>query len=297
MNALDTAPAATSERIWTCYLVVVAIVALTADGGGGRGHAAGKLLALHAAMLVVVAGSAWAARRGPAAARWPRVLLGIVGLPAVFSALSWLLPGVHPEPYEYTFAAVDRSLFGHDLGTLVDGMPPLAVELLQLCYGSFYFLCIAAALGAGLGRGAAAFDRAVLLLVGGFLCSYLGYLLVPTLGPKVVLAFAREVEGVWWTDAVRTAIDAGEANPWDCFPSGHTMLTLTSLLVLWRWNRRWFWVLLLPAVALIASTMLLRYHWASDVIAGALLAWPVARGCDLLADRDGWPPVAQASTK
>lgn len=297
MNALDAAPAATSERIWTCYLVVVAIIALVVDGGGGNGHAAGKLLALHGVVLAVVAGSAWAARRGPAAARLPRVLLAVVGLPAVFSGLCWLLPGAHPEPYEYTFAAVDRSLFGHDLGTLIDGMPPLAVELLQLCYGTFYFLCIAAALGAGRGRGAAAFDRAVLLLVGGFLCSYLGYLLVPTLGPKVVLAFAHEVEGWWWTDAVRAAIDAGEANPWDCFPSGHTMLTLTSLLVLWRWNRRWFWVLLAPASALIASTMLLRYHWASDVVAGALLAWPVARACDLLADRDGWPPVAQASTK
>jgi membrane-associated phospholipid phosphatase len=201
---------------------------------------------------------------------------------------------VHPEPHEFAFAALDRAMFGRDLGELVAHWPPLVNEVLQLCYGSFYFLCIAAAVGAGWRSGAAAFDRAVLWLVGGFLASYLGYLLVPTLGPKVVLAFHGEIEGVWLLGPVRAAIDAGEANPWDCFPSGHTMLTIISLLILWRWNRRWWCWLLLPALLLIASTVLLRYHWAIDVVVGALLAWPVAFGLDRLADGDGWPDARPA---
>ncbi|MBL8752933.1 MAG: phosphatase PAP2 family protein, partial [Planctomycetes bacterium] len=176
-----------------------------------------------------------------------------------------------------------------DVGRLVETFPAVVVEVLQVCYFAFYGICALSAVAAGIGSGRAAFDRAVLRLVGGFLASYLGYLLVPTLAPKVVLAFDREITGVWLTTWLRASIDAGEANPWDCFPSGHTMLTLVALANVWRWHRRVFWWLLAPCVLLVASTMLLRYHWTLDVAAGALLAWPSVWLCDRLADRDGWP--------
>ncbi len=290
-------PQPTSERIWLVYLACVLAVTLGAAGGGHVGHAPWLCAVFHAGLLAVVL---WSRRlaltRSHAAPRVLRAGLAIVGLPATFTALCWLLPAVHPEPYEWTFAAIDRAVFGFDPGALVGRMPLWLVETLQLCYGAFYGICVVAALGAGKASGAAAFDRAVLLLVGGFLASYLGYLLVPTLGPNRVLAFEHEVQGLWLTEPVRASIDAGEANPWDCFPSGHTMMALTSLLILWRWNRRWFAWFVGPCALLIASTVLLRYHWVADVAAGALLAWPVARACDRMADRDGWPPAPRRLT-
>lgn len=283
-------PRPTSERIWITYLVVVSALALLTPGGGSPGHGPWRFLLVQLVVLGFVLWSRWLAlHRSHDAPRVLRAALAVIGLPVVFSSLCWLLPGVHPEPYEFAFLAIDRGLFGSDAGRLADRLPPWLVELLQVVYASFYGICVASALGAGKRSGRAAFDRAVLLLVGGFLTSYLGYLLVPTLGPKVVLVFEREITGLWATPMLRASIDGGEANPWDCFPSGHTMLALTSLLILWRWNRRWFAWFLLPCLLLIASTVLLRYHWAIDVLAGAALAWPTARVCDWLADRDGWP--------
>lgn len=285
-------PRPTAERIWLSYLACVAAVAGMTFAVGMPGHDVVRFLWVHAVVLAVVLVSRWCAvHRSHDAARVPRVFLGLIGLPVVFSSLCWLLPHAHPEPYEHTFLAFDRALFGSDAGVAAAHLPAWLIEVLQVCYAGFYCLCIASAVGAGFGGGKPAFDRASLRLVGSFLCSYLGYLLVPTLAPKVVLAFEHEIAGVWATPALRTAIDAGEANLWDCFPSGHTMLTLTSLLSLWRWNRRWFRWLVVPGALLIASTVLLRYHWTLDVVAGALLAWPVARACDWLADRDGWPAV------
>jgi membrane-associated phospholipid phosphatase len=288
-------PQPTLERLWYGYLLAVLVVAATASDG--MVPAADRLahFATHAAVLVaVVCVHRLAVRRSPAAARGWRTALAIVGLPVVFSAMGWILPAVHPEPYEFRWLDVDRRWFGADVGVLVQGwLRPWLVELLQLVYASFYVVPIVAGIGA-LRRGGAAFDRAVLALVGGFLASYLGYLLVPTLGPKVVLAFPTAIEGLWAAASVRAWIDGAEANPWDCFPSGHTMLTVTSLLLLWRWNRRWFCWLLAPALLLIASTMLLRYHWAIDVLVGAAAAWPCLRVCDWLADRDGWTPVTPA---
>lgn len=282
----------TSERIWITYIACIVAVAVFTPGGGSPGHRPWLCVAVHLGVLAVVLVSRWlAVHRSQDAPRVWRAALAVIGLPTVFSSLCWLLPGVHPEPYEMRFLGCDRAVFGTDLGRLADALPAVGIEALQLVYAAFYGICILSALGAGKASGRAAFDRAVLRLVGGFLASYLGYLLVPTLAPKVVLAFDREIAGVWLTPVVRASIDGGETNPWDCFPSGHTMLTITSLASLWRWNRGWFRWLLVPGVLLIASTVLLRYHWGVDVVAGALLAWPVWRGCDRLADRDGWPPA------
>lgn len=289
-------PRPTVERIWLGYLCVVVVVAVVGSADLPVGAFAAHL-ATHVAVGIAVGVTLLVVRRrSHEAARWPRVAVALVGLPVVFSAMAWLLPAVHPEPYEFSFARLDRALCGGDPAALADRwLSPALVEVMQVTYACFYLLPIVAALAVLRRAGGAAFDRAVLLLVGGFLASYAGYLLVPTLAPKVVLAYERPVHGVWLTDALRRAIDAGEANPWDCFPSGHTWLSLTSLLITWRWNRRAFALLLLPATLLIAATVLLRYHWLVDVVAGAMLAWPCARLCDWLADRDGWPRAGAAA--
>lgn len=291
---MNGAPRPTCERIWSVYLVCVVAVAWAAPETRSGDAAAWLHLLVHVAVGAAVVGVRWVAvHRSHERARMLRGALAIVGLPVVFSAMCWVLPAVHPEPYEYLWLAVDRAVFGADAARLVDGaLPPWFVEVLQLDYASFYALCVASALLAGWRSGGRAFDRAMLLLVGGFLASYLGYLLVPTLAPKLALAFPEEVAGLWLTAPVRAWIDGAEANRWDCFPSGHTMLTITSLIILRRWARPAFRVLLVPGLLLIASTVLLRYHWVSDVVAGAVCAWPCAWLCDWLADRDGWPPAA-----
>ncbi|MFK7742112.1 MAG: phosphatase PAP2 family protein [Planctomycetota bacterium] len=279
------------EQIWACYLVCVGAIAVLAPGGGSPQHDVATFFLVHAGIATAVAFCAACARRSQRAARWPRAALTIAGLPIVFSALCWLLPAVHPEPYELVWRSFDRWLFGADLAVAIGTLPPWLVEVLQIDYAAFYFLCIGSTLLALRSSGVAAFDRAVVLMVGGFLCSYLGYLLVPTIAPKVVLQDLPPLEGLWLTQSLRTWIDGAEMNHWDCFPSGHTMMTTTSLIVLWRWARRSFWWLLLPGLALIASTMLLRYHWCADVLAGATIAWPCVRLCDWLMARGGWPPA------
>ena len=71
---------------------------------------------------------------------------------------------------------------------------------------------------------------------------------------------------------IRDLLHAAEFNRFDCFPSGHTMLTLVTLGLAWRHAPRLLWVLAPVGLALIVSTVALRYHYAVDVLAGALLA-------------------------
>lgn len=283
-------PAPTVERFWIVYCGLVLAVSWTLPHPGRSSAAPYWHLLAHGAVLAVAMVALRIARRDHAAARWWRAGLGIVGLPTVFSAMCWLLPYVHPEPYEFVGVASDRWLLGTDLARLADPiLAPWFVEVLHLVYAAYYLIPISAALLAWRGAGPAAFDRAVAYLVGGFLLSYVGYLLVPTLGPNRIMSYPEELVGLWWSAGIRAWVEANEANWWDCFPSGHTMLTLVSLCILWRWHRPGFWLLLVPGALLIASTMLLRFHWIVDVVVGAALVWPTLRGVDALLDRDGWP--------
>jgi membrane-associated phospholipid phosphatase len=127
----------------------------------------------------------------------------------------------------------------------------------------------------------------VTILLGGFLTSYCGYLLVPTLGPNRVLPLHDLAYGDGIAAAIHRAIDAAEANPWDCFPSGHTMMATMSALVVGKWARGWLLPSLVIVLPLIASTIFLRYHWPVDVLAGAACAWPTMLGIERLLDRDG----------
>ncbi len=287
-------PAPLPERIWIVYVLAVLGVAWGVPGAVRTGAELAWHTVVHG--LVLAAAVAVARRCSHDGARWWRAAMAIGGLPLVFSAKCWILPHAHPEPFEYAWLALDRALLGGDAATLAE--PWLgrgAVELLQVVYAGFYVVPVVAVLAAGRRAGAAAFDRALTIVVGCFLLSYLGYLLVPTVGPKVALAFERELEGLWLFPWLRSSIDGAEANPWNCFPSGHTMLTLVSLVILWRWHRPLFWWLVVPCSLLVASTVLLRYHWTIDVVVGAALVWPAVRGVDALLDRDGWPPAASAA--
>ncbi|MGE3173086.1 MAG: phosphatase PAP2 family protein [Planctomycetota bacterium] len=283
----------TLERCWITYCAVVIAVALGADGGGADGHRPWAFAALHLGIAALQWLPGAARRRGWTAGRVRalRAALAVAGLPVVFSAMAALLPYVHPQPWEIAWYRVDLRVFGREATEpLRAALPAALVVALQCVYAAFYFVPIAAALAVGARSGGAAFDRAVTVLVGGFLCSYLGYLWFPTLAPKVVLPLADGAAAPGWT-GLFAMIDAAEANPWDCFPSGHTMMSLCSVLVAWRWARPAVPWLLLVVVPLVASTMLLRYHWPSDVVAGALLCWPCMRAIDWLLDRDGAPPA------
>jgi membrane-associated phospholipid phosphatase len=115
----------------------------------------------------------------------------------------------------------------------------------------------------------------VFIVVVGFYLSYLGYIAVPAIGPRflpaIVQAQTKPLTGVWLFHPLRAALDRAEGITRDCFPSGHTELTLLVLYWARRFHRKTFWCLFPIATGIIISTVYLRYHYVIDVVAGALL--------------------------
>lgn len=244
-----------------------------------------QLMAAHAlGIAVVVLVAVWELRtRAKPSHRIARFIRGwypVALIPITYTELRYLIPLIHPRDYDLELAAIDHRMFGlHPTIWLERLTSPLLTEALQIIYATYYFFPIV--LGAALWRNGW-FDRYhfwVFVVAFGFYLSYLGYIAVPATGPRFLPLIkegqAFPLRGVWLFDTIRTTLDEAEGITRDCFPSGHTEITLLVLYYARRFHRRTFWWLLPPGSALIFSTVYLRYHYVIDIVAGALAALAV----------------------
>lgn len=171
---------------------------------------------------------------------------------------------------------IDRMIFGCDPTVWLERIAsPGLTELLQIAYATNYFLPLILLALLYLNRRRIPFQFSVFLLTAGYLLSYLGYFLVPAIGPRFTLVHAGELKGLFLRDTLCRLIYFMEACPRDCFPSGHTEIPLITLYLAFRFRRTLFWIYLPIVALLVSSTVYLRYHYVIDVLAGASLAGAV----------------------
>jgi PAP2 superfamily protein len=204
-----------------------------------------------------------------------RRLLGFVAsfwlLPVLALSHELLAPLVNaltPVLKDAPLAALEVRLLGARASVVLGAwVPPWLTELLMLCYyGHFLWPLVLGALLYFSGR-SEAFDEYLLALGLLFAFTYFGYALVPAIGPRYFLfdAFPRPLEGVWLTPVLDSMMREPPFAK-DCFPSGHTGTTLVVLAYAWRFERRFFRVMLLPGVGLILATLVGRFHYTTDLL-------------------------------
>ncbi|MCK9419527.1 MAG: phosphatase PAP2 family protein [Nitrospirae bacterium] len=205
-----------------------------------------------------------------------RVFAPIAIIAIIFNSLGDLITGIGNRHYDDILIQADYALFGvHPTVWMERFNDPLLTGLLQAAYMSYYGMPIALALALYFRENNDAFNSAVFAILLCFYLSYIGYLLVPAVGPRYTLGHVQTAElragpvTLW----IRQALDGLEHNKTDAFPSGHTAVALVTLVYAWKYREKVLSWILVPAVsALIFSTVYLRYHYVVDVIAGVLLA-------------------------
>jgi membrane-associated phospholipid phosphatase len=151
---------------------------------------------------------------------------------------------------------------------------PALTEYLQLVYTCFIPAVLLVAFLLWKKRNFAEFQYYAFLIALGFLASYIGYLIVPARGPRFLLKHLQHapLQGLWAFRNMQSALDTLESAHYDCFPSGHTELTILA----WWSSRKvsnWvFRVYFAYTLSIIFATVYLRYHYTVDLLAGALLA-------------------------
>ncbi|MGH8657903.1 MAG: phosphatase PAP2 family protein [Gammaproteobacteria bacterium] len=269
-----------ADKVVLTYLAIITALVLASSQRVGLWWA---VLSAHAIIVALIVAMAKLSRPllAPPCQRimgfirgWYAVLL----IPLMYKELTYLIPLVNPGDLDWQLAGMDYRMLGvHPTLWLERFNLPLVNELLLYAYVTFFFWPVA--LGAVVWRKGrfATYHFLLFVFVLGFYLSYLGYLTVPALGPRFTLAEqqAAPLTGVLFFDTIQVTLNRLEQVTRDCFPSGHTALTLLVVYYARRFHRRTFWVMLIPAIGLVMATVLLRYHYLVDVLAGALLALAV----------------------
>ena len=194
---------------------------------------------------------------------------------ALYKEMAILIPSVRHSNADQWLANLDYWFWGmHPTVWLERIQSRPLTELLQLVYTLFVpvVLLIACLLWK---RGRYADFRYYAFLIAlGFLASYIGYLIVPARGPRFLLRDLQHMplRGLWLFKGMQSTLDRLESAHYDCFPSGHTELTILAWWSSRQISSRLFWLYFSYTLGIIFATVYLRYHYTIDLLAGALLA-------------------------
>jgi len=259
------------------YLTVLSAIVVAA-----RPEGTAIYLGYHALVVLMIFMLSYAHRRfGGRFWTFCRHWYVILVVLAAFRELHYLVPAVHPFDdgrFDRVLASLDRRWFGDIDGALLSAAAaaPLAVDLLHLCYW-FYFASMLIAGGVLYARERwESLREYVTVLMAGFYLSYLGYLLVPAIGPHHFYPERPPALDGWAVGRhTHAALMTLEWRMPDAFPSGHALMSMLVICLAWRYDRWTFRAVAGPALGCVIATVALRYHYLVDVLASAALL-PVA---------------------
>lgn len=206
----------------------------------------------------------------------------------IYSNIHLYIPLVNPHDYDTTLIAWDLAIFGVNptewIGKLAN---PLLTEYLQFAYMMFYVLPFILGVEFTLRESDDRFFEFARIVIFGFFFSYILYFFMPAIGPRFTIhdfsMINTELPGLFLTNFFRDLVNAGggvmpdTVNPAeivnrDCMPSGHTMMTLITILIAFKFKSKYKWIVAVIGFSLIFSTVYLRYHYVVDVVAGIAFA-------------------------
>jgi hypothetical protein len=235
---------------------------------------------LLAVALVLLRLLAWRSTAAPA--RWAASFFPVVAALGVYGVLGPLCDLVGRPLADVQLQRLDELLFGVQPSVwFASHLTPATSDVLMIAYCSYYLW--PSLLGAVYlwKDGEAQFDRWALAVMVSLTLNYICYLLVPAIGPRFAMvdSFPAPIQGMIAGPVSQAFLKSPFTR--DCFPSGHTALTLMVLIDSYRHARRFFYWVLPVALLLFISTVAMRFHYGVDLLAAVPLAF-----CSIwLADR------------
>jgi membrane-associated phospholipid phosphatase len=193
-----------------------------------------------------------------------------------YREMAFLVPAVRRWDADRWLAGIDFRIWGANPTVWLERFqPPPAVEFLQWAYTLFVPAVLLVAFLLWRKGFYSEFRYYGFLIALGFLASYVGYLVVPARGPRFLLRSLQHapLQGLWLFNWMQATLDRLESANFDCFPSGHTELTILAWWSSRLVSKRLFRAYFAYTPFLIFATVYLRYHYTIDVLAGAVLAF------------------------
>ena len=192
-----------------------------------------------------------------------------------YKEVSLLIPPIRHSRSDQWLANLDFHIWHANPTIWLERMySPWLTEYLQIVYTLFVPAVLLVAYLLWRRRDYTNFQYYAFLIALGFLASYIGYILVPARGPRFLLIHLEHapLQGKWFFEGMQHGLNQLESVAWDCFPSGHTELTILAWWSSRLLSKRLFRVYFAYTPSIIFATVYLRYHYTVDVMAGAVLA-------------------------
>jgi membrane-associated phospholipid phosphatase len=189
----------------------------------------------------------------------------------IFDSLEWLVHYVNPEDIDPILIRLDYLIFSNHPTVLLERiMNPLLTDILQVAYSTYYFIPVSFGIVLLKNKQKSEFNKSLFMILLCFYLSYLGYILMPALGPRFYLDHLQTtgLQGLLVAEPLHDLLDRLEGIKRDAFPSGHTGIAVVVLYLAYQYKKNLFWIYLPVVSALLFSTVYLRYHYVVDVIAG-----------------------------
>ena len=225
------------------------------------------LLAAHAGGVILFL----LARRSQAFRHW----YPLPYVSACYKEMAILIPPIRGLDYDRQLASLDFRIWHANPTIWLERLyHPALTEFLQIVYSLFVPAVLVVAWMLWKRGKLVEFRYYAFLIAIGFLASYIGYLLVPVRGPRFTLSHLQRapLEGSWLFHFLQGTLDRLESAHYDCFPSGHTELTILACWGSRLVSPRLFYLFVGYTPCIIFATVYLRYHYTIDLLAGALLA-------------------------
>ena len=282
-TGLGRAPALVGVWLALGYALVHAALALPARRFA---EVPGYVWAVDLAVALVCAGVL--ARRARVGAAAPNTIarIALLWAPVVYFLWcykwsGWTLHAFFPPEFTVDSAFIAfEDLFGQPALWLARGRSRLTTETLHGFYATYYLYTVGIGLFLFARRRYVDFEKMTCAVLIGYAVSYVVFALVPLWGPRWALVDAgllpigeRRLEGYALTTWINSVQWDGVALKGGAMPSSHTSTGGVFLYWCWRiWGRRGG----IPAAVIVGGMALGavygRYHYVTDVVAGAALA-------------------------
>jgi membrane-associated phospholipid phosphatase len=192
-----------------------------------------------------------------------------------YKEMAIFIPAVRRTDADQWLANLDFRIWGANPTVWMERVhTPVFTEFLQVVYTLFIPAVLLIAFLLWKKDRYAEFQYYAFLIALGFLASYIGYMFVPARGPRFLLKHLQHIplQGLWLFQGMQNTLDRLESAHYDCFPSGHTELTILAGWGSRMVSKKLFRVYLAYTPCIIFATVYLRYHYTVDLMAGGLLA-------------------------
>lgn len=204
---------------------------------------------------------------------YPYIFIGFV-----FESLGFIVPYINPHNKDPILIKIDRLILGKDAALVFNFLNIKGiVDYLQISYLAYYILPVVIILYYYKKNKIKRLSYTLFALSLGYYISYLGYIFLPAIGPRYSLSYLSHIplNGGAVFKIVHPILNQLEHIKQDCFPSGHTEISLLVFLLFYEENKKIAFLILPVVLSLILATLVLRYHYFADVISGIIVAFLV----------------------